>query len=291
MSASEPKCRKIAQGLVLHNEIVRKNSSRCVLAMLHIVRRSLLIQMLSVYLLFVVVVLVGGVGVNAVVEQQLRNDAQASNQALAQEIALNTSLQLRDAETSLVALSKLVAQNHTPDAIARTFRAYQAARSDVDHISWLGPLGDLRVTWPPGEVGLGAEFSPPDIIRRARIANSPVFEVGIAVETTLNAGVIIAEPVLTDGQLVGIVAANISLVELSETLKTVVQAQQRQGRHLMISIIDNRGELIATPLSERILQTVLDELPGADQALNGHIASRLEPGTDGQNWLFSAVPG
>ena len=258
--------------------------------MLHIVRRSLLIQMLSVYLLFVVVVLVGGVGVNAVVEQQLRNDAQASNQALAQEIALNTSLQLRDAETSLVALSKLVAQNHTPDAIARTFRAYQAARSDVDHISWLGPLGDLRVTWPPGEVGLGAEFSPSDIIGRARAATAPIFEVGIAVETTFSAGVIIAQPVRASGQLIGIVAANISLVELSEPLTPVVQAQQRQGRQLMISIIDDKGELIATPQHERIMQTVLDELPGADQALRGHATSSLGPGTDGQDWLFSAVP-
>ncbi len=258
--------------------------------MLHIMRRSLLIQMLSVYLLFVVVVLGGGLGVNAVVEQRLRNDAQASDQALAQEIALNTSLQLRDAETSLVALSKLVAQDSTPDAIARTFRAYQAARSDVGHISWLGPLGDLRVTWPPGEVGLGAEFSPPDIITRARAANAPVFEVGIAVETTFSAGVIIAEPVRVSDQLLGIVAANISLVELSEPLTPVVQAQQRQGRQLMISIIDDKGELIATPQHERIMQTVLDELPGAAQALRGNAASSLGLGTDGQDWLFSAVP-
>ncbi len=35
--------------------------------MLHFVHRSLLIQLLSVYLLFVVIVLLGGVEVNAVV--------------------------------------------------------------------------------------------------------------------------------------------------------------------------------------------------------------------------------
>src|SRR5579864_7178005 len=57
-----------------------------VLAMLHFLRRSLLVQLVSVYLLFVVVVLIGGVEVNAVVEQQLRADVQASDQALAQEI-------------------------------------------------------------------------------------------------------------------------------------------------------------------------------------------------------------
>ena len=40
--------------------------------MLPFVRRSLLVQLLSVYLLFVIVVLLGGVEVNAVVEQHVR---------------------------------------------------------------------------------------------------------------------------------------------------------------------------------------------------------------------------
>ncbi len=259
--------------------------------MLHFMRRSLLIQLLSVYLLFVVVVLTGGVEVNAVVEQQLRNDAQASDQALAQETALETSLHLRDAEHALVALGKLAVNSGTPAAIANTFQTFRAARSDVDQVYWLDPLGTLRISWPPGKVGLVAEFSPPDVVQRARTATSPVFEVGIAVETTVNAGVIIAEPVrTTSGRLVGIVAASLSLVELSDPLRTVVQAQQRQGRRLMISIIDDRGVLIGTPEHKQILWTVLNELPGADQALHGHVASRVGLGSDGQDWLFSAVP-
>ena len=68
--------------------------------MLHFMRRSLLVQLLSVYLLFVAVVLMGGAGVNVVVEQRLRNDVQASDQALAQEIALETSLQAHPAEAT-----------------------------------------------------------------------------------------------------------------------------------------------------------------------------------------------
>src|SRR6266849_2132892 len=264
---------------------------RGVLAMLHFVRRSLLFQLLSVYLLFVVIVLIGGVGVNAVVEQQLRNDVQASDQALAQEIALETSLQLHGAEDSLVALGKLALQAGTSDAMMNTFHAYQAARSDVDQVFWLDPVGGLRVSWPPNKVRLGAEFAPPGVIQRALTATGPVFEVGIAAETTYNPGLIVAEPVRApSGTLVGIVAASLSLVELSAPLTTVVQAQQRQGRQLMISIIDDLGKLIATPERLRILQTVLDELPGADQALHGHVSSRLGQGLDGQDWLFSAVP-
>jgi PAS domain S-box-containing protein len=259
--------------------------------MQHFMRRSLLVQLLSVYLLFVVVVLLGGVEVNAMVEQKLRNDAQASDQALAQEIALETSLHLRDSENALVALSQLAVQADTPDAIASIFHTFQASRSDVDQVYWLDPVGVLHVSWPPGKVALGAEFSPPGVVQQARVATGPVFEVGIAAETTLTAGVIVAEPVrAASGKLVGIVAASFSLVELSDPLEAVVQAQQRQGRRLMISIIDDQGELIATPDQKRILQTVLDELPGADQALHGQVASRQGPGFDGQDRLFSAVP-
>jgi sensor histidine kinase regulating citrate/malate metabolism len=92
------------------------------------------------------------------------------------------------------------------------------------------------------------------------------------------------------GQLVGIVAVNLSLMELSEPLVSVVSEQQKQGRHLSVGIIDSDGVLIATPDHQRIMQTVVDELPGAEDALHGHNASNVGPGPDGQDWLFSAVP-
>ncbi len=262
--------------------------------MLHNVRRSLLFQLLSMYLLFVIVVLIGGVGVNAVIEQQLRKDVQASDQALAQEIALETSIHLSDSENALVALGKLVAQTNTPAAIASNFRTFQAARSDVDHVYWLDPLGGVSVSWPP--IGVLAEFSPQGVIQRALNpkSNVPVFEVGIvdiATGSTIEPGLIIAEPVRnSNGNLLGIVVANLSLVELSVPVSTVVHAQQKQDRQLMISIIDDKSELIATPDHQRILQTVLNELPGANQALQGYPASQVGPGSDGQDWLFSAVP-
>src|SRR5437588_5827169 len=200
--------------------------------MLPFMRRSLLIQLLSVYLLFVVVVLLGGLGVNAVVKQQLQNDVQASDQALAQEIALQTSLQLQSAENSLVKLGSLV-QASTPGAMAKTFQAFQAARSDVEQVYWIDPVGSLRVSCSlqackvnSGSAFPPPEFSPPTVVQRALTATSPVFEVGIAEETTVNAGVILAYPVSTSGQLVGSVAASLKLTELSIPQGKVVQAHQ-----------------------------------------------------------------
>src|SRR5947207_13726189 len=119
--------------------------------MLHFMRRSLLVQLLSVYLLFVGIVLIGGVGVNAVVEQQLRNDAQASDQALAQEIAVETSLHLSDSESALAKLGNLAVQADGPDtpaAIVGILQTFQAARSDVDQVYWLDPVGALVVSCP-----------------------------------------------------------------------------------------------------------------------------------------------
>src|SRR5947209_18234127 len=165
--------------------------------MLHFARRSLLIQLLSVYLLFVVVVLLGGLGVNAVVEQKLRNDVQVSDQALAQEIALETSFHLRDSEQSLVALGNLALQASTRDTMRSIFRTYHDARSDVDQVSWLDPVGTIQVSWPPGKVNLGAEFSPPGVVPRARTSRGPAREVGIAQETILAPSASMAESVHT----------------------------------------------------------------------------------------------
>src|SRR6266568_7753074 len=267
--------------------------------MLHFMRRSLLVQLLSVYLLFVIVVLLGGVGVNTVVEQKLRNDVQASDQALAQEIAVETSLHLSDSESSLARLGTLAVQADTHAALVSLFQAFEAARNDVDQVYWLDPVGALVVSCPPlpgkCQDKLNAEFSPPEVIQRALTelgpVFEPVFEVGAVVEPTFSAGVIIAYPVhARGGKRVGFVAASFSLAKLSAPLEAVVNAQQVQGRRLMISIIDDGGKLIATPDHERILLTVLNELPGADQALQGHVASHQGLGPDGRDWLFSAVP-
>src|SRR5579875_1253307 len=114
------------------------------------VRRSLLTRLLTVYLLFVLVVLLGGVGINTLVEQRLRSDVQAADQALAEEIARETSLQLLGAEQALQSLGRLVveSQSETPATLERLFEAWHDARSDVDHVYWLDPFGAVLVAWP-----------------------------------------------------------------------------------------------------------------------------------------------
>ncbi|HEV2582557.1 MAG TPA: ATP-binding protein, partial [Ktedonobacteraceae bacterium] len=169
-------------------------------------------------------------------------------------------------------------------------------------VYWIDPFGDLLISCLPGTTPacndqLYTEFSPPEVIEKARdsLTAIPIYEVGVAVDTTssnaFNAGVIIAEPVkINGGGLTGIVAANISLNNLSVPLANVVQAQAKQDRRLQISIIDEQGDLVASPDRSQILFNVLHELPGASQALQGQVNSTLGTGPDGNTWLFSSVP-
>ncbi len=106
--------------------------------MLHFMRRSLLVQLLSVYLLFVVVVLVGGVGVNTV--------RQAGTHA-------------------------------ATESIFQAFEAARNDVDQVYWLDPVGALV-VSCPPLPGKCQdkLNAEFSPPEVIQRALTELGPVFE-------------------------------------------------------------------------------------------------------------------
>ena len=277
--------------------------------MLHFARRSLLSQLLSVYLIFVAVVLLGGVAINTVIEQRLTANVQASDEALAQEIATQTSLQLTDAETSVQHLSYLVQSAPSSLAVENIFQDFQSGHSDVKLLYWLNSYGSIDISCSANtsptlfcQQGLiNAEFEPLGVITQAiNKPGVPVYEVGmppLGTTSTNTAGVMIAEGVCNAGagvcdssHLKGIVVVNISLEQLSEPLVAVVSVQRQQGRKLDISVVDDQGELVATPDANHILWYVANMLPGVEQGLRGQVASRVGVGTDGQDWLFSTVP-
>lgn len=152
-------------------------------------RRSLLTQLVSVYLLFVFVGLVTGVGVNAIIEQRLRGDVQAADQALAQEIAGQTNQRLSNANQALqwlssIALSDATRAGVTADspafqhAVTHDFETFMDAQSDILHVTWLDPFGAVQVSvarsspqsapTAEGSGVVGQEFSPTSIVLDAR---------------------------------------------------------------------------------------------------------------------------
>jgi signal transduction histidine kinase len=260
--------------------------------MFRFVRQSLLVQLLGVYMLFVAVVLGAGLAVGAVV-QRLRTEVEAADLALARAIALDTDTRMRNASASLAELARLDSLRSGDLArMTSTFRAFKAARHDVDRIYWLDAAGVMRVSVPTDVRTIGTDFSEERVFLRAQSATGPFVEAGVVDLTTYNPVAIVAQPLhAADGRLLGVVATNLLLDDLSQPLRTIVDEQANQGHRLSISMLNERGVLVATPERERLLQPILDELPGADESLRGAAgqATRHGIGRRGEEGLFSSV--
>src|SRR4051794_10070804 len=101
-------------------------------------RRSLLAQLFGGYLVFVVVLLAGGLALTTVVRSQLERGVQGADLALAKAIALETANKLERARGSVAALAQLAAVRRGDEsAMAEAFATFRAARPDLDRIYWL----------------------------------------------------------------------------------------------------------------------------------------------------------
>jgi hypothetical protein len=151
-------------------------------------QRSLLRQLLGVYLVFVTVVLGTGLAINGGVQDRLRAEVQASDLALAQAIALETGDALRDARDSLRDLGDLPAVR-TADlpTMAAAFAAFKVARRDVDRVYWLDAAGIMRVSVPTDLRTHDLDLAQAPVFKRARLARAPILEAGLVDLTTFNA--------------------------------------------------------------------------------------------------------
>ncbi|MBV9279453.1 MAG: GAF domain-containing protein [Chloroflexi bacterium] len=263
--------------------------------MLHLLRRSLLVQLLGGYLLFVVAVLAIDFQVNAVVQQQVTNQVQTTDLALGQEIAQETHARLDGARTALVRLGRLPAvRRGETGAMRAPFQAFQATGEGIDLVYWLDPRGVLQVSFPTDIRTLGETLSSQPAFRQARAERGPphpVLQPAIVDLTTFHAVVALAVPVRDPGgRLLGVLATNLGLNDLSDLFQPVIASEQQVHQQILFSIVDEQGRLIGTVQRERLLQPVLDELPGAAAALAGHTATRQGTDPQGKSWLYSAVP-
>ncbi len=260
--------------------------------MVKLLGQSLLRQLLGSYLIFVGLVIGTGLLVNFNVQQQLRADTQANDLTLAQSLAIQTDTRLREAKTALSDLAGNADFRNSPESAAAViFRAFKSARPELDRVYFLDTSGVEKQSVPDDLRSRGSDFSKRRFFQQARLKTEPVVEAGIVDLTTFNAVVTIAKGVRDENQkLVGVLAANLRLDDLSEPLLAINTEQAGKGRNLVVSIIDDQGQLIATPERERLLQSVLKDVPAAASALSGQPTTSLANGPHNQLWLYSAVP-
>ncbi|HEY7848841.1 MAG TPA: cache domain-containing protein, partial [Ktedonobacterales bacterium] len=261
-------------------------------AALRIARRSLLIQFVSVYIIFVLIVLATGVEADQIGQRQFQAAIQSTDVSLAQQVAFDTGSRLSEVENSLVALGQLpTVRAGVSDDMLETFQAFRVARHDVDQVYWLDTSGMLRASVPANLRTLGASFAADPLYQRALKTRNVVVEADVVDLTTFNADISFSIA-LRDGNgvLLGVLGASVLLDELNIPIQSVMSSQPAQSQSLRITILDNEGAIIASPERERLLQYATPLLPGASDALRGHIATAAATDASGTEWLYSAAP-
>lgn len=256
-------------------------------------RRDLGLQLLVLYLMFIGPVVVASLVFDRLASQRIEADVKAADLALARAIAQETNTALDHSLQSVEALATYPEVISADKAgMERLFGTIMSARPDVNLIYRLDSRGVMIFHYPlgPGST-VGTDFSFRDYYQHALNSRRPFLSQGRISPTT-------SQPVATavmplwdaDGNFLGLVATNIKLQSLSNTLSSIV-ADNQPDENFTVVIIDANGAVIANPQpSFRLSETPL-KLPEVTQAvLSGASGNLIQNDTDGNETLFSYVP-
>lgn len=276
-------------------------------------RRDLGLQLLALYVLFIGPVLVAALIFDQVMQRNLEEEVRAADLALAQAIALETNATLTNAVRTVQSLAQRSEVQRGEEAGMRaTFADLILARADVDLVYRLGADGVMDYHFPEGPPStVGVDFSFREYFQAARASRGPVFSDGRVSPTTGQPVATAVMPLIdASGAFQGVVATNLALASLSETLQVIVGGA---ARGLIVSIVDARGQVIAHPalltadlISDPLLTVrrgedlglpanLLPDWGGWDdgavpRVLAGERGSVIAAAPDGSEWLRSFVP-
>lgn len=262
-------------------------------------RRSLLAQLLGMYLGFVVALLGTGLMLRELVLRQLIADAEMNNLALARSVAHEigdrlladraTMLRLMSADNpSPAALAKQA--KTSPEAITQlktVLRDYLTASRDADMLYWLDEAGVMRVSVPEFPLTIGADLSRQPGFAKAQISRALAQDFGLD-RTTLNPVIVLAHPLYdANGQFEGMIGMNIPRQSLSAPIEAIRDEHAQRGESVSLHILNENGQLIASSIPGEIS---LERYPGALRALACGECTAIGAGRVGGEWMFSAAP-
>jgi signal transduction histidine kinase len=253
------------------------------------IRRDLGLQLLALYLLFVGPIALAGVLFDAVSRQRLEADVRAADLALARAIALESNDALSRAIHTVeqLALTSAVRQADST-GMESLFANVALARPEVNLIYLLDAQGIMLFHYPiePGST-VGVDFSFREYFQQALQSEHAVVSRGRVSPTT-------GQPVATtvmpirdaQGDFLGVVATNLKLESLSETMAAIAADFEPSG--FRVSILDAAGQVIADPDPRALLQPLSPGLD--DDLLGGPSTSSIGVDQQGDEWLLTYVP-
>jgi len=215
----------------------------------------------------------------------------AADLNLARTIALETDDMLLKAKAAVVAFAQMpvIIQADTP-GMAQAFAAGSAARQDINLFYRLSDQGIMLYHYPASPSStVGQDFSFRDYFQAAQQQNGHVFSKGRISPTTGRPVVTSVMPVFNQNRFDGVVATNLELQRLTETIRRVGLERAQDGGAKII-IIDAAGQVIAHSESDQLLEKLTETLPPAGAVLAGTEDSLTITDPQGAEWLLSYAP-
>lgn len=257
-------------------------------------RRDLGLQLLMFHLLFVGLMVLSVLLFQDYGQRRLGADITAANLALAHAVAQETSTAMYNAlETvrHLAAEPAVLAADVT--GMASLFRTTMHGRNDVNLTYRLDAQGVMQFHYPVApESTVGVDFSFRDYFQRALTSRQPLLSQGRISPTT-------NEPVATavmpiwgeDGRFQGVVATNLRLQSLSDTLASIT-TQFQPAEEMQLLIIDHTGKVVAHSDPQYLLQDAAELIaaPVVTAVLSRQSGNRIAMPPAHNEYLYSYVP-
>ena len=209
--------------------------------------KDLGLQLLSLYLLVIVPAILALFFFDQVVGRHVQNDVRANDLALARAIARETHLSITN---SLQAVSRLASYpgivEADPEGMESVFSIFLSTRPDVNLVYRLDSDGIMLYHYPTGPGStVGVDFSFREYYQRARKTKKPLFSKGRISPTTEQPVATAVMPIWSEeNQFLGLVATNIKLASLSETLLEIAGSHQ-PDEGFQVVILDSSAQIIA----------------------------------------------
>jgi signal transduction histidine kinase len=251
------------------------------------------LQLLALYLLFVVPVAGAALIFDRIAGLRLQQDVKTADLGLARAIALETDATLSAALHSVQGLADNPAVvDMDIQGMQTVFSQLARTRPDVNLIYRLGPDGLMIYHFPEGPGStVGVDFSYRDYFQDALRLERPIVSKGRISPTTHEAVATTVMPVRNqDGVFLGVVATNIRLRSLSDTLSAIA-SEHRPTEGFNVSIVDGTGQVIADPNPSRLLTQLNDQVPEIiASVIAGDAGTLIMTAPSESEHLYSYVP-
>ena len=262
--------------------------------MRYLVRQKIGLQLLSLYLLFVIPVLLGSLGLYVYQQNVLTQNAFQSDLGLAQAVALEVGTNLRAAtEIDSELSTSQAAKDLDLKQLASVFANASNAHPDINLYFVCDPSGNMIINYPFSPSTIGLNFSSSDYFQEALKSDAPFISSGSISAITDSFVVSVAARITNDkGRVVGVMVINLSLDKLTSRLNTVHQ-RLSPSSEVGLWVIDHMGLTIATTKGIFAFLNLPEDYDGlilaSHDALQGR-AGNFITHAQARDWLYSYVP-